>query len=464
MNALSNNWAVVRTSLAEDKVRRATRINIEETAFLPAALEVIERPVSPTARMTARVMLVGLIALAAWLIFGRTEIVASANGRVVPVGAVQLVQPAAPGVVRRIMVHDGDHVVRGQPLVTLDPTVSTAEAAQAQAAWETAAFDAARTRTVLDALDGRGFVFQAPEGSNPQLAAVQESFARASLTDVEATIRTRASAMAMASADIAGARAQAAKLSETLPLLDEQLAANEQLLAKGYVSKMKVLAMRSERIAQVRDREAALQAIRRAGAQASGAADAMAKARSEVRAQLLDQLVKATADSQLRREELVKARQRASFQVLRAPVAGTIGQLAVHTEGGVVEATKPIMTVVPDTGGLVAEVQLLNRDAGFVSIGQKVQLKLDAFPFSRYGTIPGRITSISPDAVEDQKLGLVYIVRVALDKTVVDRGDKRIRLFPGMTATADIITGNRSFLSYLVSPIDEVKGNALRER
>lgn len=161
---------------------------------------------------------------------------------------------------------------------------------------------------------------------------------------------------------------------------------------------------------------------------------------------------------------MVKAKQRSGFQALRAPVDGTVGQLSLHTEGGVVEAAKPIMTIVPTGDKLVAEVKLLNRDAGFVQPGQKVALKLDAFPFSRYGTLPGHVVSVSPDAVDDEKLGTVYIVRIALARTTVDRGDRVTALVPGMTATADIVTGNRSYLSYLTSPIEEARGSALKER
>lgn len=464
MNALTTNWAIVRAALAEDKARRANPLGIQEVDFLPAALEVIERPVSSTARLTGKVMLAGFALLGGWLALGHTEIVASAPGRVVPAGAVQLVQPAAPGVVRRILVHDGDHVAKGQPLVLLDPTVSGAETAQAQAAWETAAFEAARVQAVLDAIDGKGFRFRPPAGVTPSAAPVQEALARAALADMRAAITARSAAIAVAGADIAAARADAAKLTETLPLLDAQLDANEQLLAKGYVSRLKVIEMRRQRIAQIHDRDAAIETLRRADATRRGAASDVARTRTELRAQLLDQLVKARAEAELRAAELVKARQRGGYQVLRAPVAGTVGQLALHTEGGVVEAAKPIMTVVPEAGGLMAEVKLLNRDAGFVRRGQPVALKLEAFPFARYGTVPGRVVSISPDAVEDEKMGLVYIVRIAIDRTVIDRAGERVRLAPGLSATADIVTGSRSYLSYLTSPIAEAGRTALRER
>jgi len=464
MNALTTNWAVVTAALKEERNRDLGRLRVDDTAFLPAALEVIERPVSPTARLTGKALLGGVAFLGLCLAFGRTDIVASANGRIVPSGAVQLVQPSEAGVVRRILVHDGDHVAKGQALVLLDPTLAGAEAAQANNAYEAVSFDVARTRAVIDALDGKGFHFVPPAGTDAAATSIQESLARAKLADVEAAIRAQGAGSAIATADLGSARAEAAKLRETLPLLDEQLAAYEQLLTKGFVPKLKVLDMRRQRISEMRDYDAALQAIQRASAQGVGASSAIDKVRADARADLLDQLVKSTAEMRSRREELVKTREHTSLQALRAPVAGTIGQLAVHTEGGVVEAAKPIMTVVPTDGKIIAEVKLLNRDAGFVATGQKVQVKLDAFPFARYGMISGHVLSVSPDAVDDEKLGPVYILRIALDRIDIDRGDKVVTVSPGMTATADIVTGNRSFFSYLTSPIDEAKGSVLRER
>jgi len=464
MNALTTNWSMVKAAIAADRARELGRLRVDDAAFLPAALEVIERPVSPTARLTARVMMAGVAFLAGWLALGRTDIIASATGQIVPKGAVQLVQPPESGVVRRILVHDGDHVKKGQPLVLLDPTVSGAEAAQAAKAYETAAFEVARTRAVIDALDGKPLAITPPAGADAATIAAQEALARARLADVRATIAANAANGGVASADIASARAEVAKLDKSLPLLDQQIAANEQLLEKGFVSRLKVLEMRRQRILEAGSRDAAREAIHRATAQAGGAASTLTKSRADARAELYEQLVKATTDMQLRQEEMVKAKRRSAFQALRAPADGTVGQLSLHTEGGVVEAAKPIMTVVPSGDTLIAEVKLLNRDAGFVSPGQKVALKLDAFPFSRYGTVPGRVLSVSPDAVADDKLGMIYVVRVALDRTRIDRGDRVAALVPGMSVVADIVTGNRSYLSYLTSPISEARGSALKER
>lgn len=464
MNAISQHWDVVRSALAADRDRIRSRTAIEETTFLPAAMEVIERPVSPTARMTAWVLLIGLAVTILWLTFGKVEVVASATGKLIPAANVQLVQPTEQGVVRQILVEDGQSVKKGQPLIVLDPTVSTAEAVQAQKALEAAQLDAARGHAVLSALDGHGLHFAAPQKLPDDITRTQVALARAQVQQIEANVAARAADTGAANAALAESEVQAHKLTETLPLLDQQIEANEVMLAKGYVSKLRVIEMKRQRLSTERDRDAALQTSRRARSQILSASSTRDQARAEARTNLLTDLNKAEAEAKLRAEELSKATMRSNLQVLRSPVDGTVSQLAVHTVGGVVEAAKPIMIVVPKGGLLVAEVRMFNRDAADVRAGQKVAIKLDAYPFTRYGTVAGRISTISSDAIEDEHLGLVYVVQIAATASAAELEKRDIHMTPGMAVTADIRTGRRSILSYLVSPVQAMAHDAGRER
>jgi hemolysin D len=463
MNALTHHWTAVRDALDNERARSRRVLRTEEADFLPAALEVIERPVSPTARITAWLLL-GLLAVALlWLVLGQVDVVASAPGKLVPADDVKLIQPGAAGIVHAILVRDGQSVRAGQPLVELDPTVSDADTAQAGKALETAMLDAARLHAVLSALDGQGLRFTPPAGTTADVAATQLAFARAQLAGIQAASRTHAADTQAARAAGAEAQIQAAKLTETLPLLDEQIAANEKLLEKGYVSKLRVIEMRRQRLTAARDRDAALATARKAEAQIAVAGGNSSQSTAEARARVLADLAKAESDARLRKEELTKATNRSSLQRLVSPVDGTVTQLAVHTVGGVVEAAKPIMVIVPARGKLVAEVAIANRDVGFVGVGQPVALKIEAFPFTRYGAVQGRLEQISSDAIQDEKRGLIYTARVTLDRATIRRDGATVALTPGMAVTADIRIGRRSLASYLLSPIDEIRRTAARE-
>lgn len=138
--------------------------------------------------------------------------------------------------------------------------------------------------------------------------------------------------------------------------------------------------------------------------------------------------------------------------------------MEVHTIGGVVEPAKPLMVIVPSSAAIEVEARILNKDVGFVRIGQEASVKLEAFSFTRYGPVPGRGRAISSDAVQDKELGLVYVATILLDRATIEADGRRHVLSPGLTATVDIRTGTRSILSYLLSPLQTTVAQAGRER
>jgi len=464
MSALGHNWRVFRRALNDDRARRRGSLRSRETDFLPAALEVTERPVSPTARATALVLLIGLAITIAWLVFGRVDIVASAPCKIIPTGSVKLVQAAGSGVVRAIHVRDGDTVRKGQPLLDLDPTLSGADLVQASKALATAELDIARNRAIADALGGAKLHFQPPPGVDPRVVATQRRLIGAELGDVEATTESLSAARASALSDAAGARAQMGKLAETVPILDREVDAMNRLDKNGYAPGLKLLELQRQRRGESGDRDIAVAQESKGRSEARKFAQQITETREQARHTALADLAKAESEAIQRREELTKARRRSGLQTLFAPVDGTVQQLAVHTVGGVVEPVRTLMVIVPSASGIEVEAKLLNRDAGFVHVGQPVAVKLEAFPFTRYGTVPGTVAGLSRDAVADAKLGPVYVARVTLNRNFIVVDGARIRLNAGYVAIADIRTGSRRIISFLLSPLRATVEQAGRER
>ncbi|WBO24458.1 HlyD family type I secretion periplasmic adaptor subunit [Sphingomonas abietis] len=463
MNAISHHWRVAREALVQEKARAKSARRSADSRFLPAALEIIERPVSPTGRITAWVLLIGLVATFAWLIIGKVDIVASTQGRIMPTDDVKMVQASNTGIVRAIYVRDGDAVKKGQPLIDLDPTVSTADQTQAEKALLSDELDVARDRAIADALSGRGLHFTPPGGTPADVADTQRRLITAQVAESEASMAGMAAARASSLAEAEAAADQIRTSDQTLPVLDRELEAMHGLEAKGYAPGLKLMEMDRQRHSEAGQRDIAVAQQARGFADARKFGQQLAQTREQARQTALADLAKAQSQAMLRKEELTKAQQKSHLQRLVAPVDGTVQQLAVHTVGGVVEAVRPLMIVVP-YGALTVEAKVLNKDAGFVHRGQDVAVKLEAFPFTRYGTVPGRIESVSTDSVDDKKLGPVYTARVNLLRSTIDRGDRVVPLGPGMTVTADIRTGRRSIMSYLISPIDKARLEAARER
>jgi hemolysin D len=460
---ISHNWSVFREALAQDRKQRKGRVRSKEPAFLPAALEVIERPVSPTGRITAWTLLLGLVATGAWLTLGHIDIVASAQGKIIPTDAVKLVQAANIGVVRKIYVRDGTIVRKGEPLIDLDPTVSTAEEAEASKGLLAAELDVARDSAIADALIGKGIHFAPPTGTTPEVAETQLRLIKAQVAESGAATAGMAAARDSSLAEANSAAQQIRTYSDTVPVLDKEIDAMNGLAAKGYAPGLKLLELQRQRRSEAGERDVAVAQRARGQSDARKFSQQLTQSREQARQTALADLAKAQSEAMVRQEELTKARQKSHLQRLVAPVDGIVQQLTVHTVGGVIEAVRPLMIIVP-YGALTVEANVLNKDAGFVRQGQPVAVKLEAFPFTRYGTVPGRIQSISSDAIDDKKLGPIYVARIKLLRSTIDRGDVVAPLGPGMTVTADIKTGRRSLLSYLLSPIDKARLEAGRER
>lgn len=188
------------------------------------------------------------------------------------------------------------------------------------------------------------------------------------------------------------------------------------------------------------------------------------QAQAEFERDRMQELTEEEARAKSLAEELTKADQRQSLQRILSPVDGVVQQLQVHTIGGVVEPAQQLMQVVPDGAAVEIEAKILNKDIGFVREGQDAVIKLDAFPFTRYGTLDGQVTEVSDDAIEDEKQGLLFTARVAVPDAKLRVDDRILPLSPGMLASVEIRTGSRTLMEYILSPIMKATGEAGRER
>lgn len=464
IGTLSRHLDAVREALRTERAR-ALVPRITETQFLPAALEVAERPVSPTLRATAWILTIGLIATVLWLLLGRVDVVATASGRIIPTGDVKLVQSADNGTVRAIYVQDGDRVHQGQPLVDLDPTLVGAALEQARKELLAADVEVARNRAIANALAGAlGSPLALPPDVSPEVAETQRRLVQAHLAEVDANVASLVAARQSALADAHAAAAQAEKLARTTPILDREIAAMNALDAKGYAPGLRLMDLQRERRQEQGDRQIALAQQAKSFDDARKTAQQIADVRETARKSVLADLAKAEADAIVRREDVIKAERRSRLQRLVAPVDGTVQQLALHTIGGVIESAKTLMVIVPTGSRIEVEARVLNKDVGFVREGQSVAVKVDAFPFTRYGVVPGRLRSLSRDAVSDSKGGLYYVARIALDRTFITVDGRELKLTSGLTVAADIRTGQRRIIGYLLSPLKGAIEQAGHER
>jgi hemolysin D len=439
----------------------------DEAAFLPAALSLQDTPVHPAPRRLAFALIALFLIALVWAIFGQIDIVAVAPGRIIVSERTKLIQPLEVSVVKRVLVKDGDHVQAGQPLVELDPTSANADKTSVDEQLKSAQSEVLRTRMLQQALQQPT---RPPDlGKSPAgWSEVDTTAARAQLvdewSDITAKLAKAAAEINRRQAEIATVREMVAKLETTLPIARQREADFRQLADQGFMSSHANQDRTRERIELERD----LATQRARLVEANATLRESENTRSAYIAETKHSLRAREAVAELKRQqgtqELAKAGQRERLTVLKAPVAGTVQQLATHTEGGVVTEAQPIMVIVPDGAQMTAEVTLENKDIGFVNVNQPAEIKLETFPFTRYGTVGATVSRVTADAVNDEKRGAIFPVMLSLNSTTIDVDGKPIKLSPGMNLTAEIKTGKRRIIEYLLSPVQRATSESLRER
>lgn len=464
MEFFRRHYLVLKESLkAASEHERAKRAN-DNTAFMPAALEVLETPPNPLGRWVLWTVM-GFLSLALiWSFVGQVDEVAVAQGRIIPDGRIKTIQAADAGVVRAIHVRDGQRVREGEPLIELDPTESSAQVVQAQQALLVAQIDRARAQALLDHANGRNVPLNLPDGVDDATRQTQQAIVAARIAEHNASRGNAANELAQRRGDRAMVTADVERIEQQLPLEEQQLQSYQNLAAQGFAPRLRVAQVEEQTIGMRHDLT-----IRRAEAMRAHAAEASAAAQlagidATFRREALDAFNEADATFRQRQQDLAIAQERRDRTILRAPTNGVVQQLQVHTIGGVVRPADPLLTVVPDGSTLIVEANVLNRDAGFVHEGQQVRVKLEAFPFTRYGVVDGRLTFLSHDAIQDEHQGLVFPARVELSQFAINVGGRPMPLTAGLAATAEIKTGQRRIIEFLLSPLARRVEEAGRER
>ena len=457
----------------------------DELAFLPAALEIVETPVPPLAGAIGGTIIALFCLALVWASFGHIDIVASASGKIIPSGRTKVIQPFETGVVRAIRVRDGQSVKAGDVLIELDPTMAGAELGHMQSDLMAARLEAARLRAALAGQEDPLSDFRPPDGASPELIAMQRRFLSSQAAEQKAKIEEIKRQEAQKEAERATIRATINKINETIPLLEERVTVRRYLYDKELGSKLLYLTDLQDLVGQQQDLLVQKSRYREADAAVAALVEAQLKTAAEYQRALLDDLVKAEQKASGLAQDVIKATQRTQFQVLTAPVDGTVQQLAVHTVGGVVTPAQALLVVVPADSHLEIEAMVSNRDIGFIHVGQEAEMKVDTFNFTRYGLIQGRVLSVSQDAITrdkpqdkstDQPAGattttsepkgqeLIYAARISLDRTRMQVEENLVNLSPGMAVTVEIKTGTRAVIGYLLSPLLRYKQESLRER
>jgi len=401
-----------------------------------------------------------------WACFAKLDVVATAQGRLVPMTFTKVVQPAEPGVVLDILVKDGDVVKAGQTLLRLDARLAQSELA---GFGKDVSIKRLTLRRIEAELADRPFV--AATNDPPGLAAQVEAQFRArrqSYTDAQAQ---EAEALNKAKADLASAEQILSKLRQTVPMYRQSAEAYGKLLKEGFVGEVAANEKKRDFVEREQDFKAQESNVQSLQAVIAGSEKKILAIRASYRSQLENERMETLTQLNRSSQELDKSTIKSGLLEIKAPNDGVVKDLAVTTKGAVVQAGSLLLNVVPRDEPVQAEVLLSNEDVGFVAVGQKAQVKVAAYPFQKYGLLTGKVILLGADSSDPkqqqqtQQPQLSYRALVTLsNQTLKAPNGETLPLSPGMVVLAEIHQGRRTVIEYLLSPVQKIGAEAARER
>ena len=477
-------WNAVKEGLAREAQTKRPMLNRHEREFQAAAIEILETPASPAVRIFAALIMVFATGALAWSWFGRIDTYATVQGKLIPIGKVQVIEPLITGTVKQLHVKVGAHVEAGEVLVDLDPSQYTAERQKLTGNLEAAQVSEARLEALVTAVaedtSSADADFAAPTGAPEPLIDLQRQQMRQSLAAYQAEQASLEAAIAQKRVEIERGNRTLVERRKLVSLAGDRLDVYEQLEKRQVGIKTSTIEARQgeeDQLMATVDGEGQV-------AELEATVQTLVAQKRERREAYLDkintELIEVDRSIGELQQDLAKAELFEHASVLKAPVAGRVQQLEVNTLGEVAQTGQKLMVIVPDGTKLEIEAMLLNRDKGFVHEGQEARIKLEAFPFTRYGTLDGQVVTVSNDAIpagapqqassakqetaHDTAGPLVFPLRIALNETTIRVEGEDVALTPGMSVTAEVKTGDRRMLEFLLDPLMEMTDEAFHER
>ena len=483
-----------RLDVALERLMKATDRRADEREFLPAALEIIDTPMSPIAKGLIRFICFGFTLTLLWAWYGHLDIYAIAQGKIQPQGRSKVVQPQETGIVSKLFVENGQIVKADDIVAELDETEIAAESTAVRGDFMAAHAEIIRRNHIIDYLESRS----AQPLSMPNFDAdIDEAVKRREIAVMHAEYGQLTATLMSLEAQINEKRAQTDRLnmtissrSQLIQVLKERVDTRQFIDDKQQGFRARVIDALQEYLREQTSLTTDQGQLEEAMASIQSLEKRIELARNEFLSDQNQKLNEIARKRDRLSQERIKLENKRKHMTLRAPIDGTIQQLAITTLGQVVSGGQALMTVVPTGNPLEIEAMVLNSDIGFVTVDQQAIIKVDAFPFTRFGTLSGRVSKVSREAVDAREASgladstavtrpqgmqaqntafspaqtLVFPINVALDMTSINVETGTIPLQPGMAVTVEIKTGERRAIDYLLSPLREIISSTAHER
>lgn len=464
-NTIRYYWQIAKNALLQEKALGDSKfkaMNEHEKEFLPAVLAVTETPPSHSARLLTYVIITMFSVLIIWSVLGKIDIIATSQGKLIPASNVKTIQTLTDSEIEEIYVQEGEYVKEGQELIKFNQAEVQANINRIQNEMGALEISISRLEALLSENPEENFVYD--EKLDDYLIKMHSGLLKSQMVEKQAKLEVLQGQINKAEKEKDTTKAEINRLDKILPSVRERIEKKKILLDKKLLARLSFLEQEEELTNLAEQRNVQLKKL----AEVEENIEYLKKEKRQYLAEFDKNLMSELTESREKlasyQQELIKYKEALKRTVVLAPLSGYVQQLVYHTKGGVVETAKPIMNIVPEDYKLEADVMILNKDIGFVKPEQEVEIKIDSFPFTKYGTIKGRVRNISGDAIKDEKLGLVYSSRLTLDDNKILADGNIVQLKVGMGVTAEIKTGKRRVIEYLLSPVMKYLNESMRER
>lgn len=404
-------------------------------------------------RMLAGALSAVVFGAIAWAHFSKIDEVAVAQGELIPAAQIRPVRALEGGVIGEILVQEGDQVEQGDVLIVQDPALNQADVERLKAAKTLIQQDISRLEAELNGESSIGI-------------PLQDELLTARLSEFTTRLQAADAEVARQSAALDEARARLNQLQASLPnartilVNAEDREASLRELVEGAVARFDYLEAR-DRLTEAQDRVQSIeqqimvqqQAIRQAEQAYQVAVRERDRLSSERESETLAQLARRREELSEIQGQLNQATIRTDGQTITAPISGRVYNVQATLAEKTIEPGEELLSILPDDNTLFLEVKVLNRDIGFISEGMRAKVKVATFPFQEFGTIDGTVIQISPNAVMDEQLGPVYLTRIQLSRSSMPLKGQEVALVAGMAATGEIVTRQKTVLTFMLEPV-----------
>lgn len=420
------------------------KIKDDSYEFKPVIIEIEDTPQNPLGRTILYIVLSLIIFTFLWLFLAKIDIVVSSQGKVIPNGEIKILKPLESGVVSKILVKEGDKVLKGDTLMSIDPSVTTVNLQTKENELNNLNMSIIRLKALGNESNLTNEELNLLSNSELNLFLNQKNSYDNSINQYKFSIEEL-------NFNIESSKDEIIRLNNLLNKNKNRLNRLEKvkdiISLKEYDELQKEVYDLTSKLNIAKNNKTA--AINKLNA----TKEELEVFKQNSKGKFLDELITKQKEANLIKAEINAYLFQSKQQLIKSPVDGYVGKLLVNTESGVVNSGEALITIIPANEPLIIKATTLNKDIGFLKEGQKVAIKIDTFNFQKYGKLDGELIHIANDAIEDEKLGIVYEIKVKPLKTTLNIDGEIKNIEPGMSVIAEVKVGKRRVIELFIYPI-----------